>query len=703
MGQPFPTRHRPPHHYYPIFATLLMVTSIVCICIWIHYTQAMIYHIKSSLDVVGNNTAADNFFVLSQSVIATSVLYFIYGIVIYGLCLWRALLEAEIDRIGEVKDKLGLYTMGNLCARVCWWAIMTWIVVLLAGCSIFGVYISNFHYFVKTTLENQDTMGGYSARAAPYPDCPAICVDLWRIDYIDVPMDVACVCDRATLQSLLIELRGAKDATPGCLAGVFFMYVIGGWWRSELSKHYASAQKEQDVAQRLAEGGGAGAGSGPTSSGRGVGRGGLEAGLGGAGGGYKALAGGPGGSGRAGGALGVAAVYIHYSIRDQEDDLLYSTRSEEGGSGQAFAFLMEKGLRVPRGWEIALKDMSKGQRNVLQLKPEFGFGHPECLMRPPVKGLPTDKVRDMTGTGEVTKKRLREGTGEFPMDCPLHDTTVLLHYKVRPHGLQLSTDTRTASTTVEGGWLYDSRAAQEEPLTVDTGCGELPDGLEMALKLMVPGEVAAVVAAPRYAYAGRDDAPPGCGLLAERRDELTVEWEVELVDFEREGHWQNLSFEERYAVAERLKAKGNDLYRRQQYKFARARYDRLIRLLESTRDFETDEQVARIDGYKTAALGNLALACIGMGEHAAAVAACNKALESEPENAKLLFRKGRALSLKGDYEEAAEELRLALEYDPGSEKDINAELAANAERHKAALRKQRRDFGNFLAPSKSKG
>jgi hypothetical protein len=48
-------------------------------------------------------------------------------------------------------------------------------------------------------------------------------------------------------------------------------------------------------------------------------------------------------------------VYVHYSIRNVEDELLYSTRSDEGGSGQAFAFVMEKGLRVPRGWELVLR------------------------------------------------------------------------------------------------------------------------------------------------------------------------------------------------------------------------------------------------------------------------------------------------------------------------------------------------------------
>ena len=38
-------------------------------------------------------------------------------------------------------------------------------------------------------------------------------------------------------------------------------------------------------------------------------------------------------------------------------------------------------------------------------------------------------------------------------------------------------------------------------------------------------------------------------------------------------------------------------------------------------------QVQRIDGYKTALLGNLVLACMGLEDYSGAVAACNKALE----------------------------------------------------------------------------
>ena len=39
------------------------------------------------------------------------------------------------------------------------------------------------------------------------------------------------------------------------------------------------------------------------------------------------------------------------------------------------------------------------------------------------------KVRDMTGDGGVVKRIARKGEGEFPLDCPLEDSRVRLHYR----------------------------------------------------------------------------------------------------------------------------------------------------------------------------------------------------------------------------------------------------------------------------------
>jgi hypothetical protein len=42
------------------------------------------------------------------------------------------------------------------------------------------------------------------------------------------------------------------------------------------------------------------------------------------------------------------------TIKSASDVRLFSTRSEEGGGGHPVAFLVGKGQRPPRGWELAL-------------------------------------------------------------------------------------------------------------------------------------------------------------------------------------------------------------------------------------------------------------------------------------------------------------------------------------------------------------
>lgn len=147
------------------------------------------------------------------------------------------------------------------------------------------------------------------------------------------------------------------------------------------------------------------------------------------------------------------------------------------------------------------------------------------------------QVRDMTGDGQVLKKRIKEGTGDFPVDCPLHDTRIRCHYRVRqltnptnsgpwvfdtthqgtspghsgsntegnPHTTPIdksSTSSNSTGTDVDS-WPElgsDVDGAAVRAVEADTGCGELPDGLEMCLKLMVPNEVASVICQPKYAY-----------------------------------------------------------------------------------------------------------------------------------------------------------------------------------------------------------
>ncbi|EFJ42252.1 hypothetical protein VOLCADRAFT_97697 [Volvox carteri f. nagariensis] len=131
MGENLICRQRQVVHYFPIFPAPLMISSTIGICIWIHYTQTMILSITAALVIVANTANANNSFVLSQSVIATSVLFPSYN-------------ASSSGCVREVP-----------CWRLSW---------------------TNWY-----TLQNQDTVG-VSVHAAPYPYYPATCVDLGVVE-----------------------------------------------------------------------------------------------------------------------------------------------------------------------------------------------------------------------------------------------------------------------------------------------------------------------------------------------------------------------------------------------------------------------------------------------------------------------------------------------------------------------------------------
>lgn len=87
------------------------------------------------------------------------------------------------------------------------------------------------------------------------------------------------------------------------------------------------------------------------------------------------------------------------------------------------------------------------------------------------------QVRDLRGDGSMRKRRLREGKGTFPMDCPLEDSRVRLHYRV---------------LSVQGDVCYCDTRQQGEPVEFDTGTGAAPEAVDTCSRLMLVDEVATV-------------------------------------------------------------------------------------------------------------------------------------------------------------------------------------------------------------------
>ena len=115
----------------------------------------------------------------------------------------------------------------------------------------------------------------------------------------------------------------------------------------------------------------------------------------------------------------------------------------------------------------------------------------------PLLTNPLIQVRDMSGDGSVIKRRLRLGNGEFPVDCPIEDTTVRVHYRLKRLVLAEGQTVQDASSSCRSGeesghgglekdgeWDFDSRENNGgAPVEFDTGTRHLVHPLSRSISV----------------------------------------------------------------------------------------------------------------------------------------------------------------------------------------------------------------------------
>lgn len=351
------------------------------------------------------------------------------------------------------------------------------------------------------------------------------------------------------------------------------------------------------------------------------------------------------------------------------------------------------------------------------------------------------QVRDLVGAeggsgiGRVTKKRVKEGRGEFPADCPLGDCAVKVH--VRAVELVRRGEGGEGEEEVEGEVLWDTRRKEQDDAAADTddasaskasslpapfefviGTGAAPDAVDLAVCLMTPGEISVVDSDWAHAKFGRragEATPEGLldrsdggnenadGVLNERSkkedddDDKKVRFEVELVDFDAPD--RDPPPQARLLRSEELRAQGNSVLASgvpRALELAAGKYRRATHLLQSALDFDTEEQHAAASKGRAAAHANLAVVALKQSKWGEALEACGKALDDEPRHAKALFRRATALASLGRFSEADEAFTLAEEADPGAKADVARERARVAARRRRAGEKQRKEMSGFL-------
>lgn len=271
------------------------------------------------------------------------------------------------------------------------------------------------------------------------------------------------------------------------------------------------------------------------------------------------------------------------------------------------------------------------------------------------------RVVDLLGNGQLIKKTLKKSDNPT---SPQRGELIKISY----------TGKLDDGTVVE----------KQENLCVHLGDYEVVQGLDLALPMMLVGEVAEVIVDPRFAYGQ-------IGLKNEENPELSIPpdakitYEVELLETKFEEHADLKSFEIRKKYGNRKKERANFWYNRNEFNIAIQLYRRALEYLDD-RDGDPDANIDTEDlefsngdlqsilDDRLVVYNNLAMAQIKISAYDAALASVENVLRCQPNNHKALYRKGRILEGKGDTKGAISLLQKAATLEPDS-RTIQQDLA----------------------------
>ena len=218
------------------------------------------------------------------------------------------------------------------------------------------------------------------------------------------------------------------------------------------------------------------------------------------------------------------------------------------------------------------------------------------------------------------------------------------------------------------GTKFDSSVDRGKPFSFTIGTGQVIQGWDQGFASMKVGEKAVLKCAPEYAY-GKSGSPPKIPGNA------TLEFEVELLGFKEKmkEKWE-MSSDERMEAAKKLKTEGTDLFQKDKYEDAVAKY-------EDAANFSVDEGIAPKDVPENerpmfvSCWSNAAMCRVKTKDWPGTIKACNQVLEvpGEEANLKALYRRGLARLKLGIMKESKDDLMAAYKVD-NTNKDVRKAL-----------------------------
>ncbi|KAI9341935.1 hypothetical protein BDR26DRAFT_836670 [Obelidium mucronatum] len=260
---------------------------------------------------------------------------------------------------------------------------------------------------------------------------------------------------------------------------------------------------------------------------------------------------------------------------------------------------------------------------------------------------------NLTPDAKLRKRVIQEGEG----DLITPRSSVSVHY--------------TGYLYVDGakGAKFDSSLDRQRPLDFNVSEGRVIKGWDEGLLTMKVGEKAELLCDPDYAY-GAEGNPPTIPANA------TLLFEVEVISSKPLED----PVAKKIVDATNSKVSGNASFAAGKYAEAAKAYRFGISRIEYTWG-ATPEEIKELNQLKLNLNSNLAASLLKTKDLKEALEACDKALEVDVKNVKVLFRMGQAYVGLAMFDKAEEVLKQALEIAP-KDAAILQELANLSKREK---------------------
>ncbi|PWA82088.1 FKBP-type peptidyl-prolyl cis-trans isomerase domain-containing protein [Artemisia annua] len=370
-------------------------------------------------------------------------------------------------------------------------------------------------------------------------------------------------------------------------------------------------------------------------------------------------------------------VLVKYEAQLEDGSLV--TKSEE------VEFIVKDGCFCP-ALARAVKTMKKGEKSLLTVKPQYAFGEngwepasgndgvvpPNTTLQITLELVSWKIVSEVTTDNKVSKKILKEGEGyDRPNDGAIVQVKLI--------------------GKLQDGTVFVNKGDNEAPFEFKIDEEQVIDGLDRGVKTMKKGEVAILTIHPEYAFGSNESHQESATVPANS----TVNYDVELVSFEKEKDSWELTTPEKIETCGRKKEEGNTIFKKQKYERASKRYEKALSFIEYDSAFsEEEKQQAKV--LKISCNLNNAACKLKLRDYKQVVKLCTKVLDADSKNVKALYRRAQAYIQLVDLDLAEMDIKKALEIDPDN-RDVKFECKLLKEKVKEYNKKDAQFYGNIFA------